>query len=75
MQGNNQNHSSYNLLDKADYVMDRQGNIKSVILDYQTFQALEEVLLDYGLGKAMQEAEADEELNLEAAKRWAGFQG
>ena len=74
MHGNDQNNTSHNLLDKADYVTDRQGNIKSVILDYQTFQALEEVLLDYGLGKAMEEAEDDEELNLEAAKKLAGFQ-
>ncbi len=34
MQGHNQNNTGYNLLDKVDYVMDRQGNIiKSVILD------------------------------------------
>lgn len=74
MQGNDQNNTSQNLLDNADFVMDRQGNIKSVILDYQTFQTLEEVLLDYGLGKAMEEAENDEEVNLEEAKRLAGFQ-
>ena len=74
MQGNDLNNTCHNLLDKADYVMDRQGNIKSVILDYQTFQALEEVLLDYGLGKAMEESEDEEELNLEAAKRLAGFE-
>ena len=74
MQSYDQNSTRYNFLDKADYVTDRQGNIKSVILDYQTFQALEEVLLDYGLGKAMKEAEDDEELNLESAKKLAGFQ-
>jgi len=74
MQGHDQNNTGYNLFDKADYVMDRQGNIKSVILDYRTFRALEEVLLDYGLGKAMEEAEDDEELTLEEAKRSAGFQ-
>lgn len=74
MQGNDQKNTSHNLLDKADFVMDRQGNIKSVILDYKTFQVLEEALLDYGLGKAMEEAEDDEELNLEAAKRFSGFE-
>ena len=74
MPSKNHNKIGHRLLDRADYVMDRQGNIKSVILDYRTFQILEEVLLDYGLGKAMEEAEDDEELSLEAAKRASGFQ-
>jgi hypothetical protein len=62
------NRIGHHLLDRADYVMDLQGNIKSVILDYRTFRILDEVLLDYGLGKAMEEAEDDEEFSLETIK-------
>ena len=47
---------------KADYITDRKGNIKS-----------EEVLLDYGLGKAMEEVINDEDFDLETAKTISGF--
>lgn len=62
------------LLKQADYVMDQQGNIKGVMLDYLVYQQLEELLLDYGLIKAMEEIIDDEEIDLETAKRLANYE-
>lgn len=55
------------------YIVDDDGNPKSVVIDYDKFKKLERVLLDYGLGKAMEEVELDEEVDLEEAKRITGF--
>ena len=51
------------------YITDEKGNIKGVILDYKTFKKIEELLLDYGLLKAMEEVEDEEEVDLENAKK------
>lgn len=51
------------------YFVDEAGNIKDVVVDYQTFKRIEDALLDYGLGKAMEEVADDEEIDLETAKR------
>ena len=56
-----------NLLSQADYITDQSGNIKSVVLDYQTFKKIEDIIIDYGLGKAMEEVQDDEEVDLEEA--------
>lgn len=66
-------HHDIGLLDNAEYITDRQGKIKSVIIDYATFLELEEILLDQGLGRAMDEVAHDELVDLETAKRMAGF--
>lgn len=50
------------------FIVDKKGEIQSVVLDYKSFQKIEEVLLDYGLSRAMEEVEDDEEFNLEEAK-------
>ena len=55
------------------YLVDEKGNIKDVVVDYETFRKIENALLDYGLGKAMEEVADDDEIDLEAAKRIAGF--
>ena len=54
-----------------DYITDAQGHIKSVILDYQAFQWLEEWILDHQLGQLMTELPNNPEslLSLEEAKR------
>ncbi len=54
-----------------DYITDTQGHIKSVILDYQAFQWLEERFLDHQLGQLMADLpNAPEDLlSLEEAKR------
>jgi len=62
-----------NLLSQADYITDQGGNIKSVVLDYQTFKKIEEILTDYALGKAMEEVQDDEEVDLETAIKLAGY--
>ncbi|MFP4128636.1 MAG: hypothetical protein ACLFP9_05930 [Desulfonatronovibrio sp.] len=62
-----------NLLTQADYITDQGGNIKSVVLDYQTFKKIEEILIDYGLGKAMEEVQDDEEVDLETAMKLTGY--
>lgn len=51
-----------------DYIVDETGKVKSVVLDYDMFQKLEELMLDLGLAKAMEEVIDDEELSLEDAK-------
>lgn len=51
-----------------DYIVDEAGKVKRVVLDYDIFQKLEELMLDMGLAKAMEEASDDEELSLEEAK-------
>jgi len=50
------------------YITDESGKIKSVILDYQTYQKIEELLLDNGLMKAMEEVEDDEVLEYEQVR-------
>ncbi len=62
-----------NLLSQADYITDQSGNIKSVVLDYQTFKKIEEILIDYGLGKAMEEVQEDEEVDLDTAMKLTGY--
>jgi hypothetical protein len=51
------------------YITDEKGNIKGVIIDYETFKKIEEILLDYGLGKAMEEVENEEEISFEEFKK------
>jgi len=55
------------------YIVDDEGKPKAVVIDYEQFQRMESVLIDYGLGKAMEEVEHDEEVDLDEAKRIAGF--
>jgi hypothetical protein len=55
------------------YITDEKGKIKSVILNYQTYKKFEELLLDAGLAKAMEEVKYDDELDLQEAKKIAGF--
>lgn len=50
------------------YITDENGSIKSVVIDFKTFKRIEDVLLDQGLAKAMDEIESDDELDLEEAK-------
>ena len=50
------------------FIVDDCGKIQSVVLDYESYQKMEALLLDFGLAKAMEEVEDDEEFNLEEAK-------
>ncbi|MBC8042049.1 MAG: antitoxin [Rhizobacter sp.] len=55
------------------YIVDESGEVKSVVVDYATFKKIEALLLDDGLAKAMLEAQDDDEVNLEDAKKILGF--
>lgn len=51
-----------------DYIVDELGKVKSVVLDYDVFHKIEELLLDMGLAKAMEEIKDEEDVSLEEAK-------
>ncbi len=53
---------------------DETGDIKKVIIDYESFKKIEEIILDLGLAKAMEEVLDDEEVDLEQAKILMNFQ-
>ncbi len=50
------------------FIVDDGGKIQSVVLDYKSYRKMEALLLDFGLAKAMEEVEDDEEFDLEEAK-------
>jgi hypothetical protein len=52
---------------KSD-ITDETGEIKSVVIDFRTFKKIEELILDYALGKAMDEVAGDVEYDLEEAE-------
>ncbi len=52
-----------------EYITDESGSIKSVVIDFKTFRAIEEALLDQGLEDAMLEVRSDEELTLSEAMK------
>ncbi len=51
-----------------DYIVDETGKVKQIVMDYEMFKKLEELMLDMGLAKAMEEVSDDEELSLEEVK-------
>jgi len=51
------------------YITDESGKIKSVILDYQLYQKIEELLLDDGLLKAMEEMQDEETVGYEEVRK------
>ena len=53
---------------KKSFIVNNEGEIQSVVLDYKYYQRIEESLLDYGLSKAMEAVEDDDELDLEETK-------
>ena len=50
------------------YITDETGKITSVILDYATYQRLEELLLDQGLLSAMEDVDDEETVAYEDVK-------
>lgn len=55
------------------YIVDKDGKPEAVVVDYSTFKKIEELLLDIGLGRAMEDVADDEELDIEEAKRLAQY--
>ena len=54
------------------FIVDEQGNIESVVLDYGNFKRIESIMLDLGLAKTMEEVQDDDEIDLKEAKRIVG---
>ncbi len=50
------------IIDKS-YITDEDGNIISVVLDYEMYKKIEELILDSGLLKAMEDVEDEETLD------------
>lgn len=55
--------------DTKQFIVDESGAIRSVVLDYEVYRKMEELILDAGLQKAMDEVESEEEISLEEAKK------
>ena len=53
---------------KKLYITDESGTIKNVVIDLNTFRKIEDLLLDQGLAKAMDEVQDDAEYDIEEAK-------
>ena len=51
------------------YITDEKGSVKSVVIDFEVFKAIEEALLDQGLAKAMEEVKDEPEISAEEMKR------
>ena len=47
------------------YITYEDASIKSLVMDFETFKRLENILLDGGLAKAMDEVESEDEFSLE----------
>ncbi len=55
------------------YIVDDKGKPKAVVIDIESFNKIESLLLDYGLGKAMEEVDNDDDVDIEEAKKIVGF--
>ncbi len=53
---------------EKSYITDKEGSIKSVVIDIDTFKNIEEILIDHGLAKAMIDVEDDDTISVEEAK-------
>jgi hypothetical protein len=51
------------------YVTDAKGGKQAVIVDLETFNRMESIIEDHGLGRLMDEAEDDEVLSVNEAKK------
>ena len=58
---------------KKEYVVSDKNRKKAVLIDIETFEKVEELLEDYGLGKYMEEVEDEEILSIHGAKRMKIF--
>ena len=55
---------------RKEYVVTPDNKKKSVVIDIKTFERMEELLKDYGLGKFMEEVEGEEVLSIREAKKY-----
>ena len=50
---------------KKSYIADESGAIKNVVIDLKTFRKIEELIMDNGLAKAMDDVQDDVEYDIE----------
>ncbi|KUK66508.1 MAG: hypothetical protein XD85_0169 [Parcubacteria bacterium 34_609] len=55
---------------KKEYIVNSNNKKKAVLIDIETFEKLEELLENYGLGKYMEEIDDEEALNINEAKEY-----
>jgi PHD/YefM family antitoxin component YafN of YafNO toxin-antitoxin module len=55
---------------KKEYIVNSNNKKKAVLIDIETFEKLEELLENYGLGKYMEEVKDEEELSINEAKEY-----
>ncbi|MCK4689215.1 MAG: hypothetical protein KAT41_02845 [Candidatus Marinimicrobia bacterium] len=55
---------------KKEYVVTDENKKKAVLIDIETFEKVEELLENYGLGKYMEEVENEEVLSIHDAKAY-----
>ena len=53
---------------KKEYIVNSNNKKKAVLIDIETFEKIEELLENYGLGKYMEEVVGEEALNISEAK-------
>jgi len=55
---------------KKEYIINDENKKRSVLIDIETFEKIEEILENYGLSKYMEEVEGEEVLSLNDAKSY-----
>lgn len=55
---------------RKEYVVTTDNKKKAVVIDIETFEKMEELLENYGLGKFMEEVEGEEVLSIREAKKY-----
>ena len=55
---------------KKEYIVNDENKKKSVLIDIETFEKIEDILESYGLSKYMEEVEDEEVLSLNEAKSY-----
>jgi len=55
---------------KKEYIVTDENKKKSVLIDIETFEKIEDILENYGLSKYMEEVEDEEVLSLNEAKSY-----
>ncbi|MCL0081381.1 hypothetical protein M1N64_04055 [Peptococcaceae bacterium] len=55
---------------KKEYIITANNQKRAVLIDINTFEKMEEIIENYGLGKYMEEIETEAVLTLEDAKKY-----
>jgi len=55
---------------KKEYVVTDDNRKRAVLIDMETFEKVEEILENFGLGRYMEEVEDEAVLSLDSAKRY-----